>query len=347
MEMYILGSGSAFTMNNWQSNFLIVHNGKNLLIDCGGDVRFALSEFNLTAADIDAVYISHAHADHIGGLEWLGFSTLFNPTLKKPKIFGEAMVLKDLWTKSLVGGMEGLEGTKYTEKNGDGVLLSTYFDVCPVYPNSFFSWEGIRFDIIQSVHITAKYALSNSFGLMWSDPDTNERVYLNTDCQFSPEATMKAYYQEPQHIFQDCETSDFASGVHSNYKFLRTLPIELKSKMWLYHYQDNVITNFDEWNDKAIADGFRGFVKCGSIFSRSYEKQEGGLIGSKRYHNELLVKSISTPTTATTHNKTTMELFIEKCFSLGQGGYNEAEDLEQYMKLAMAEARSLNLIGVE
>ena len=23
-------------------------------------------------ADIDAVYISHLHADHVGGLEWLG-----------------------------------------------------------------------------------------------------------------------------------------------------------------------------------------------------------------------------------------------------------------------------------
>lgn len=343
MEFYVIGSGSAFTMKNWQSNFLIRHNGKNLLIDCGGDIRFALDEFNLKVSDIDAVYISHAHADHIGGLEWLGFCTLFNPMLPKPKIYGEATVLKDLWHKSLVGGMEGLEGTKYTENNADGVLLSTYFEVHPVFPNSFFTWEGIRFDIIQSVHITAKYALSNSFGLMWSDPDTTERVYLTTDCQFSPEATMKAYYQEPQHIFQDCETSDFASGVHANYKFLRTLPNELKAKMWLYHYQDNVIDNFDEWNEKAIADGFRGFVKCGSIFSRSYTKQEGGLVGSKRYQNELLVKSLP----KTTYPKTAMELFIEKCFALGQGGFNEAEDKDQYMKLAMAEARSMKLLGDE
>lgn len=282
-----VGTGSAFTMKNWQSNFVIYRNGKYLLIDCGGDIRFALAEAGISITDIDAVYISHAHADHIGGLEWLGFCTLFNPTLKKPKIFGEANLLKDLWSNSLVGGMEGLEGTKYTEINGDGVLLSTYFDVNPVIINRYFNWEGIRFDIVQSVHITAKYALCNSFGLMWTDPDTNERIYLTTDCQYSPEASMKAFYQEADHVFHDCETSPFKSGVHANYADLKTLPAEMKSKMWLYHYQDNVIDAFDEWNDRAITDGFRGFIKTGAMFSRTYTAQEGGFVGNSIYRSHI------------------------------------------------------------
>lgn len=285
MEFVAVGTGSAFTMKNWQSNFAIRQNGKYILFDCGGDIRQALAEMGITIQEIDAVYVSHAHADHIGGLEWLGFCTLFNPSLKKPKIYGEANLLKDLWNKSLVGGMEGLEGTKYTEVGGDGVLLSTYFDVHPVYTNSHFMWEGIRFDIVQSVHITAKYALCNSFGVMWTDPDTNERVYLTTDCQYSPEASMRAFYQEADHIFQDCETTPFKSGVHANYSDLRTLPTEMKKKMWLYHYQDNVIDEWDTWNEKAIADGFRGFVKTGAVFGRTYESQEGGFVGNIIYRN--------------------------------------------------------------
>ena len=285
MELYAAGTGSAFTMKNWQSNFVIRQNGKVLLIDCGGDIRFALEELNIGLADIDGIYISHAHADHIGGLEWLGFTTFFNPTLPKPKLYGEANLLRDLWSKSLVGGMEGLEGHKYTEKNGDGVLLSTYFDVHPVVANSHFKWEGIRFDIVQSVHITCKYALSNSFGLMWSDPDTKERIYLTTDCQYSPEASMKAFYGEANHVFQDCETSPFKSGVHANYVDLKTLPADIKAKMWLYHFQDNVIDDYDGWQAKAVADGFRGFIKTGAMFSRKYDEQEGGFVGSLRYLN--------------------------------------------------------------
>lgn len=280
MELYAIGTGSAFTMKNWQSNFIIRQNGKLLLIDCGGDIRFSLAEAGFKLSEIDAVYVSHLHADHIGGLEYLGFSTLFNPSLKKPKLFGEANLLRELWSKSLVGGMEGLEGTKYTEESGNGVLLSTYFDVNPVATNSSFSWEGIRFDIVQSVHITCKYALSNSFGLMWTDPDTNERIYLTTDCQYSPEASMKAFYNEADVIFQDCETSPFKSGVHANYMDLKNLSADVKSKMWLYHYQDNIIDDFDNLQQKGIADGFLGFVKTGAVFGRTYNIQEGGSIGS-------------------------------------------------------------------
>jgi ribonuclease BN (tRNA processing enzyme) len=280
MELYALGTGSAFTMKNWQSNFLIRQNGKCLLLDAGGDCRFSLAELGITINDIDAVYVSHLHADHIGGLEWGGFITLFNPKLKKPTMFGEANLLRDLWNKSLVGGMEGLEGTKYIEEHGNGVLLSTYFEVSPIATNSSFVWESIKFDIIQSVHITCKYALSSSFGLMWTDPDTKERVYLTTDCQYSPEASMKAFYTEAGHIFHDCETSKFKSGVHANYEDLRTLPTDLKAKIWLYHYQDNVVDDYESWNNRAVEDGFRGFIKTGASFARTYTKQEGGTVGS-------------------------------------------------------------------
>ena len=48
--------------------------GSKLLIDCGTDARHSLHELGLSYKDIEHVYISHLHADHAGGLEWLGFS---------------------------------------------------------------------------------------------------------------------------------------------------------------------------------------------------------------------------------------------------------------------------------
>ena len=330
MELITLGSGSAFTYKNWQSNFAIRRNGKVLLLDCGGDIRFSLDEAGITLSDIDALYVSHAHADHIGGVEWLGFCTLFNPSMKKPTMYGEANLLRELWTKSLVGGMEGLEGTKYIETNGDGVLLSTYFEPRPVVPNSHFIWEGIRFDIVQSVHIVAKYSLCNSFGLMWSDPDTGERVYLTTDTQYSPEAAMRAFYLEAKHIFQDCETSPFKSGVHANYEDLKMLPPELKAKMWLYHYQDNVVMNYDEWNAKAITDGFRGFVKTGAIFSRSYDKQEGGFVGSLR--NTAIERLAAI--------KPTIKQLITECVALCDEGFS-GDELQETI---ITKAKELGLL---
>jgi len=41
MKILALGTGSAFTLNNYQTSFLI---DDELLFDCGGDIRFALKE---------------------------------------------------------------------------------------------------------------------------------------------------------------------------------------------------------------------------------------------------------------------------------------------------------------
>jgi len=280
MEIFAVGTGSAFTYKNWQSNFLIRQNGKYLLIDCGGDIRHGMfQDFGLTSSDLDAVYISHLHNDHIGGCEWLGFTTLFNPTLNKPKLYAEGNVMKDLWDAALKGGMEGLEGHKYTEEQ-DFVDLNIYFETHPIRRNGHFVWEGIKFDIVQSLHITSRYSHCDSFGLMWNDPDTGERIYMTTDAQYSPEASMLAFYNESDVIYQDCETSPSKSGVHANYVDLINLPVNIKAKMWLYHYQDNVIDDWDEWNARAKADGFRGFIPTGARFTRSYIEYEAGSVGN-------------------------------------------------------------------
>jgi ribonuclease BN (tRNA processing enzyme) len=86
-KMIFLGSGSAFTMKNRQSNAILIdsENKKSLLIDCGTDIRHSLAKINYSHRDISAVYISHAHADHAGGLEWLGFCSYFVPIVKSAR----------------------------------------------------------------------------------------------------------------------------------------------------------------------------------------------------------------------------------------------------------------------
>ena len=287
LKLTVLGSGSAFAKKNYQTNFLLSRNGRNLLFDCGGDIRWALDEQGLTHTDVHALYISHAHADHCGGVECAAFCSYFDPSVKdKPKFFAEQQLVKSLWNNTLSGGLEGIERID--------ARLDTYFDVCPVKRNSSFMWEGVKFELVQSLHISAKYSLVDSFGLMFTSPHSGKRIYLTSDVQFAPETSMKAYYSEADLIVHDCETM-YHSGVHAHYDQLKTLAPDLKAKMMLCHYQDNVCDdpqpskfqywnmipqdvrdkivhtyaqtnhNFADWTKKAEDDGFIGFMQKGDV----------------------------------------------------------------------------------
>jgi ribonuclease BN (tRNA processing enzyme) len=258
MKIQFIGVGSAFTTPDcYQSNLLITaRSGKKLLLDCGGDARFALAECGIYGYNvgeiIDAVYISHLHADHIGGLEWLAFSTFFNPKHKKPTLFTEEEQMHKLWEHSLKGGLESIEGKT--------MLLTDYFDCRPQSKDGTFLWEGIQATLVQMPHVVAGPNNHYSYGLLLRE-DVGPCVFISTDTQFSPDLITNLA-QKADVIFHDCETTPFNTPVHVHYEELVTLPATLKQKMWLYHYQPH-----PKYDPKA--DGFQGFVVKGQEFDFS------------------------------------------------------------------------------
>ena len=252
-KITFLGSASAFydDFDNYQSNILIEKNDRKLLLDCGTDIRFSLRDAGFKMTDITDLYISHAHADHIGGMECLGFIKKFTPGQEKPNLFVSSMIAKDLWDKSLAGGMESIQG--------DVADLSTYFNVKKIRPNGSFVWEGITFELVQVIHIMNGYVFVPSFGLMFteSNVDTPVKIFWTSDTQHAPNQIMD-FYKQADLIFQDCETS-FKSGVHAHYDDLKTLPADIKDKMWLYHYNKGK-------SQSPMDDGFLGFIDCRQEF---------------------------------------------------------------------------------
>jgi ribonuclease BN (tRNA processing enzyme) len=256
MKITFAGVGSAFTdQRYYQSNMVITSDqGKRLLIDCGSDARFALGELGATNANIgnwiDGVYISHLHADHIGGIEWLGFCTYFNPKSPKPKLYIVDALVDDLWD-SLKGGMRSHEGKV--------LRLDSFFDINSIAINQSFYWENIVFNPVQTVHIMDGFRIVPSFGLLINEmkPDY-KRIFLTTDTQFCPRQIEK-FYSMADTIFHDCETQPFRSGVHAHYDDMKTLPEDTKKKMWLYHYSPDP-------KQDPIKDGFQGFCHKGQTF---------------------------------------------------------------------------------
>ncbi len=252
MKLIFIGTGSAFIVNNqnFNSNMLLVNekNNEKLLIDCGSDARHALAELGFSYKDTDNVYISHLHADHVGGMEWLALTRYFDPSCHKPTLYAHSSIIKSIWDHTLKGGLSTLQGVKADIKN--------FFNMVRADTDGNFVWEDISFQTVQTVHIVDHYSYMPSFGLIFTINGT--RIFITTDTQFAPNQ-LHDFYLKVDIIFQDCETINTPSGVHANFKELITLDPAIKSKMWLYHYNGEPLPD-------AVAAGFRGFVKKGQVF---------------------------------------------------------------------------------
>lgn len=250
-KLLFLGSGSAFTVgaDNFQSNMLLMNNyGNKLLLDCGSDIRFSLNLAGFSHLDITDIYISHLHADHIGGLEYAGISTKFDPRCRKPNLYVSKELASELWETSLAGGMKS--------NQGELADLDTYFVVHKVAKDGYFIWDNIQFHLVRVIHIDNGYFLMPSYGLFFEIDKV--KVFLTTDTQLQLDL-YKPLYEKADLIFQDCETALVHSTVHAHYRELVDLPLKFKEKMWLYGYQPGALPN-------AVQDGFLGFVKRGQLF---------------------------------------------------------------------------------
>ncbi len=254
MKIRFIGVGSQFSGQElYQSNMVITSpTGKRLLIDCGGDARFALAECGLQLKDLDAVYISHLHADHIGGMEWLALNTYFAPERRRLPLFGEKNLLGRLWDHSLKGGLECLRLKR--------MELVDYFDCRALTVATPFLWEGIRMEMVEMHHIVGDHCSHNSYGLlMGAEESACPSIFISTDAIFQPEL-LQVIAQRATLIFHDCETSPHQTQVHAHYDQLCTLPTAIRQKMWLYHYQ-SAPAQIPQQN------GFLGFVGKGQEFS--------------------------------------------------------------------------------
>lgn len=214
MKLTFLGTGSAFTIGqNYHSNMLLENDqGQNLLIDCGTDIRFSLHEQGLSYPEIHSVYISHLHADHAGGLEWLAFKTKFDPDCHKPNLYISKYLINALWENVLKGGLSSIQNEQ--------VNLSSFFNLHSVGDDGIFFWEGQKFQMVQTIHSISGFSIAPSFGLLFTI--NNIKVFITTDTQFCL-TRYSDIYQLADIIFHDCEINTAKSGVHSHYTELLTL----------------------------------------------------------------------------------------------------------------------------
>jgi len=276
MELLFLGTGSAFTLKNFQTNMLLSDENSNLslLIDCGSDIRFSLANRGLSYKDIKNIFISHVHGDHVGGLEYIAFCSYFDPTCKKPNLYIPESLIDSLWENTLKGALGTTQGqpkqlsdffnVKKISTDGEFVVSSLMEDPEDLdHPTSIF----FRLKAIPTLHVQDEVSNKPSFGLFFTVGITHsekQNVFITCDTQFVPKLYDKQY-RSADVIVHDCETAPFKTGVHSHITDLLTLPEEIRKKMLMVHYQDNLLEDKElRW---TIASNFRGLALKGESIS--------------------------------------------------------------------------------
>ncbi|MCR4734573.1 MAG: MBL fold metallo-hydrolase [Treponema sp.] len=260
LSLFFIGTGSAFSKINFQTNLMLIKGDEHILVDCGSLCPYALeTTYNRRVADIKNLILTHPHSDHIGGVEELVLVGRYVADHKINILVNDEFKQK-LWDESLRGGIQ------YSEEGA--MTFDSYFDQYkPVlinkYPFEIYEadFKGFNIKFFRTLHVTTipgSYENAQfSQGLI-----IDNKVLFTADTQFNPDQLtwLMQHYKGIEFIFHDCDVSGYSEGVHASYRQLKTLPTEIKAKMYLCHY------NSHAQRVSPIEDGFLGFTQPGIYY---------------------------------------------------------------------------------
>lgn len=217
----MLGTGSAFAKTYFNTNALIYAADQTLLLDCGITAPLSLYRMEKSIGDIDALLISHIHADHIGGMEELAFQMKF-VFGRKPLLFLPEPLVEPLWESSLKGGLLQPEFAS----------LEDYFEVRALEPGARTElFPGLAVEPIRTNHIPNKR--SYSFLI-------NDTFFYSADMTFDPSLLIDLVENRGcRTIFHDCQLKP-PGIVHTSLEELQSLPLAIQERIWLMHYDDTM-----------------------------------------------------------------------------------------------------------
>lgn len=235
-HLLILGTGHSESIEHWNTNALLATPQGKMLIDCGFTIKYALRDQGLALPDIDAIFITHVHGDHVFGLERIGYESRFGYG-KRVKLYIRETLLTELWDQTLKGSM-GLAS------EGENTLQD-FFDVIPLQEDRF-SYHDVELTLFNTRHTPRK----TCYGL-----HINNKVIFTSDTTPIPEV-IEALPAEV--IFHDVTLRD-EHPVHAAIPaLLQSYSETTRRKMFLMSYEDH-------WRDyeAQINRNFAGLARQG------------------------------------------------------------------------------------
>ena len=284
LRLIFLGVGSAFAGKSPQSNMIIIKGDTSLVVDMGSTWGPRIKELNLTPHDFSDFMITHAHGDHIHGLEeyllkkryeapflhlkikegesyesfYQRIRELRDSGTLLPNWWGPEFFIKKVWKEQLaiLADSERLDELNMRKPLG----ISNYANVKGIELVDTinriweFSINDINIRCFQNTHLPEQLDFTEvpiySVGLV-----INDKIFISGDTQFNPEI-VENHGKDCEILFHDNQL--FSGGVHPSLDELTLLPEEYKNKMYLYHVPDPMF----EMEDDLIKKGFKGIAKA-------------------------------------------------------------------------------------
>jgi len=227
VQLLPLGVGDAFSAERYSTCLALCVGDRWLLVDCPHPIRKMMREASVRSSvvlDVDAVEavaLTHLHADHVSGLEDFGFFSHF-VLGRRARVAAHPDVARRLWDGHLAAGMEQLA-------QGERAPARTSFE-------DFFELVSLRegvavrvgpFDI--ECRLTRHHIPTTAFRITAG----GRRLSCSADTGFDPD--LVRWLAEA-----DLVVHEAGYGVHTPLERLAELPADVRGRMRLAHFPDQL-----------------------------------------------------------------------------------------------------------
>ncbi len=227
-RLVTLGVGGAFSACSYSSCLALEAEGSWLLIDCPHPIRKMMGEASRSAGveldlpSMDAVALTHLHADHVSGLEGAALYSRF--VLGRPlRLLAHPSVSEQLWDGHLSASMRWV-----VREPGEAPVeryFEDFFDLIPLSETAAVQLGPFAVRCRPTLHSVPTTALFIEA--------VGRKLGYSADTAFDPE--LIAWLAAADLIVHEAD----GGFLHTPYEHLATLPLAVRAKLRLIHYPDN------------------------------------------------------------------------------------------------------------
>ncbi|BDG04743.1 hypothetical protein AMOR_37390 [Anaeromyxobacter oryzae] len=225
LHVLALGVGDAFSAEHYSTCLALRAEGRWLLVDCPHPIRKMMRDASVRSGvpvdldEVEAVALTHLHADHSSGLEGLGYFSHF-VLGRRARIAAHPDVARRLWDGHLAAGMEHDPRREPTARN-----LDDFFEMIPLTEGAAVRVGPFEIECRRTRHPVPTTAFRIRGG--------GRCVGCSADTEFDPE--LVDWLADADLVIHEA-----GFGIHTPLERLSALPPALRAKLRLAHFPDHL-----------------------------------------------------------------------------------------------------------